>query len=993
VIPAIEPIGSPWDVQATSASPEGVNRPHLTEWVEGSAIHPALAAANLESIDAYEALARTGQLARLGPHANHYVTPRLRRLLDAEPWAGGGWWCSGLDPLNDWAPLGWGVYKPDRPRWDRERNRPRKYEHPAGAPARLFWLRVPAVVAQRVADRFDLALPPEVAADVEGRGGAFWRWWTATPALPLLLTEGAKKAGALLSIGIPTIAAPGIWNPSRKGESGRAELLPELAAAPLRGRPCWVLFDHSDRRNADEPKAARRLGRLLERQGATVLVGTCPGPHKGADDHLAAGGSWEELAAALAPLTTAPVLPRLRQPDVVAPAGQWLGVTAPIPAPDQNRLVALAAGMGAGKTDAIAAAVAPLLQVGTRVVLLTHRRALGAALAERLGLPWADEAAPGSDLRQSGIALCIDSLCAGSALRFRAADWKGAAVVIDEAAQVLLHALMGNTAVADRRPQVLAELAALLEGAAQVIAADAQLNDPVLTTLERITGARALLIGSEHRPAAGRTLTAHTRQSWRLALVEQLQARRPLWIATTAQEAGAPNSAQNLAALAAEHWPGSRVLVVDSQTVNDPEHPASRLAADPDGIAPAYDVVVATPAIAAGVSVTLKGHFKTVFCWAGGTTDPAAVAQAAARVRDDCPRHMYAPERSPGGALKIGSGSTDPTSLLLRLKEHEAVAVPLLLAAGGWSPTSNAGGPWLPLWGELACLQNAQRLAFCATVLALLEREGYRVQRPGELAGEQLAAAKGVAEQLQGIAERAQAAEDLAIRQAEPLTDQEAEDLRKRQRLRPEQRAQLQRWRIAKAWALGAAAPTAEQIEAHREGVHRRLRFGWMLRSSEARTLVARADLAAAKRLAPTGAAWAPDLCAELEGPRITAAEALGLPAWLERSEGEWFGADDPALLELQALATGHASSITQVLGITPGMRATTTLRQLLALAGYRLEAKRARNGEGRRAAAGYWYRVVPIPPPAGVDAGALEAGWLEDLRARGAGVCTNPPL
>ncbi|MCT0212446.1 MULTISPECIES: hypothetical protein [unclassified Synechococcus] len=98
---------------------------------------------------------------------------------------------------------------------------------------------------------------------------------------------------------------------------------------------------------------------------------------------------------------------------------------APIPTPSDARLVALAAPMGSGKTDAPAAAVPPLLAAGIRVVMITYR-----------------------------LALCIDSLVSGSAVRFRPADWGGAVLVIDEAAQVLSHALFATgTAISKRRPE------------------------------------------------------------------------------------------------------------------------------------------------------------------------------------------------------------------------------------------------------------------------------------------------------------------------------------------------------------------------------------------------------------------------------------------------------------------------------------------------------------------------------------------------------------
>ena len=976
-------VGSSWDL---SQSPDLASPAHLAEWIEGSAAHPALAAANLQTLagsDAVQAIAGD-RLETLGAHGQQYATAPVQRLLQAlEPVTeAGGWWCSGLDPLADWAPMAWGQFKPNRPRL--ADGKTLKYEAPHGIATRSAWLRVPAVVAQLVADRFGLALPATVAADTHGNGGAFWRWWATEPRLPLLVTEGAKKAAALLSAGIPAVALPGIDNGAKrtgpKGADGRRtgpkELLADLAAVPLEGRPVWVLFDHTDsRKGRCAVKAAyRSLGRLLAKAGAAaVLVGAVPpGPHKGADDWLAAGRNWAGLAQALEPITAEPVLPRLRHADVVAPAGRWLGDACPIPTATDARLVALAAPMGAGKTEAIAAALAPLMAVGVRVVLVTHRRSLGAALADRLGLPWGDDAAPGSDLRQQGVALCIDSLCPNSGLQIRPGDWRGCIVVMDEAAAVMAHAVNGTgTAIAKRRSAVLETLAELLAGASQVIVADAQLSDNVLDLFEAATGTRAHLIASEHRPAEGRRLTVHpTRDSWRAELVTQLQDRRRLWIATTAKDEA--NGAQTLAMLTMQNWPTARVLVVDSDTVADDRHDASRLAADPNGIAAAYDVVIATPAVAAGLSVTLRGHFEVVMGIAGGTTDADAVAQALARVRDDCPRHLFAPERSPGAWLQTGSGDLEADQLLHHLAKHEAAAVMQLLAAGG-NLEQGTTGPWLQLWGRLGAHQNRQRLAYRATVVGLLEREGYEVTQAQALDAEGIAAANAAADDLRAIAADVLAAADRAVIAAEPISNRQAAELEKKQRRTPAEKAQLARWRTLKTW--GDAPLSPELLEATRQGDSKRFRFGWLLGSIEGRQLAAQHDLAAAKALAPTGRAWAPDLCREMIGPRLAVADALGLADWLQR--GDWFEADDAELTRLQTRATAHSSSLTQALGIRAGVRASGTLRALLRLAGYRLEAARHRLSDGRR---GWRYRVVPEALPPGVDRQRLEGAWREQL-------------
>lgn len=980
------PIGSAWDV---ALGPDSTDPRHLAEWIEGSACHPELAAANVQSLSGsavFEALAGE-RLEQLGAHGKQHVTAETARILrHLEGPSAGGWWVSGLNPLADWGPMGWGQFKPDKPRLNAD-GKPLKYEAPWGISSRSIWLAVPSAVSAVIADHFRLAVPSAVSADTDGRGGEFWRWWAAEPRLPLLVVEGAKKAGALLSAGVPAVALPGIWNGAPKNpETGRSQLLADLAAVPLERRRVSVLFDASSKAKPQEPNAARRLGLMLAKAGASVLVGICPGTHgKGADDHLVNGGTWEQLSAVLEPIRPEPVLPRLRPFEILAPASSYLGEVAPIPPAAEAQLVALAAPMGSGKTEAIAAAVSPLLAEGKRVVLISHRRSLGKALAERLGLPWGDDAKHGSDLRQQGMALCIDSLCSGSAMRFNPADWAGSTVLIDEAAQVLAHALFATgTAIGKRRPEVLENLSQLLAGAAQVIAADALLDGPHLKALEAATGCTALLIGSEHRPATGRELIAHPdASSWRGELATHLQARKRLWITCTAQEAGAKNSAQSLAQLVELHWPEARILLVDSETVADHDHDAHRLAEAPNAIAGRHDVVICSPAVAAGLSVDqLPGHFAAVFVFSGGTITPDSIAQAAARVRDDCPRHLYAPERSPGAALRVGSGSFEPAELLKHQARHGAAIAAQLVGTIDYA--GGTFGPWLPLWAELAAISNRQGLAYGATVRGLLEREGYACRE----ATAPIVSGQAIGEELKAIAEAGQAAEDAAVIAAPLLSDQEAAELRQcRRRLQPAEKTQLARWRISKAWGLGADTPTLEVLEADREQRSERGRFGWALCSIKARQLVARFDQAAADELALRRQAWAPDLCRELVGPRITAADALGLPDWLSR--GDWFTAKDPRLLELQATTETHRSSCVQVLGCTPAKTATATLRRLLRLTGHRLEAHRCRI-DGERA---WRYRVVPEALPAGVTVEQLQPAWTDQLQADALGVSQKIPF
>jgi hypothetical protein len=116
-----------------------------------------------------------------------------------------------------------------------------------------------------------------------------------------------------------------------------------------------------------------------------------------------------------------------------------------------------------------------------------------------------------------------------------------------------------------------------------------------------------------------------------------------------------------------------------------------------------------------------------------------------------------------------------------------------------------------------------------------------------------------------------------------------------------------------------------------------------------------------------------------LLGHKLAAADALGLPQWMERTD-QWFSADDARLLELQTLATAHSSTMRAALGVAPGKRSSGTLRSLLRLVGLQLESRRKRSGNGQR---GWWFRVVPDPAMvrlSGIEPTQLQAAWAEQL-------------
>jgi hypothetical protein len=917
------------------------------------------------------------RLIRLDSSYRHLQAGGWRTLSDALP---------GVPIFDQWKP------EQARPkgrrdaagRWEPLPGQSVKYEAPPGCPdgGGMLHPRIPDRCWALICERQGLPFPDEAT-----RAAGFESWARATPRLLRVICEGWKKALAAVSAGYAAVALPGITMGRRVDADGSARLIPALQLLGGNGRPWLIAFD-AERKPATAWKVAAAAGALagsLRAAGGRPEIARLPllpGADKtGLDDLLAAAGP-EALDRALANTGPRPVLPRLRAADAVAPAGQWLGVACPLPSPEQAPLVVVKAPMGCGKTRAAAAALAPLQAEGVPALMPSYRQAQGQAAAAAVGVPWCPA---DSDERLQGVAGCLDSWCPDSRLRITGDGWSGGVLLLDEWMQQVEHLLMSiGTALGDsRRVPVLRTLAEQLPRMLQTIALDAQMADWGMGLLERLMGRRAYLIRSDHKPMAGRALHCYAGTeppvaAFRVKLAELIEAGRPFLCWSSAQQAGQRNAPQTLAEWHRQARPADLVDVIDSTA---PEL-AAELAAAPDGFAERRTAEAAaqggswalycSPAISSGISFE-KWKPAAVVAYSGGRIAPEHAAQALARVRSpEVPAYVFAPERSPGAALRVGSGATDPAELIAQLR---AVSDPLL----GVLEAAGADGAWLQAWAELGAHRNRQRFAYRATMAGLLQAEGWELQAPGPAPCPE--AAKLIADRLKAIAAAAQAAEDLALIEAEPITAAEAAELSRRRQLEPSERAALQRYRLADRWALGAAAPSLKLLEADRDGLADRLRLGWLLTTPEAMALIPGHDQQRLAALDADGRPFAPDRLRVALAPKLAALHALGLPQLLGRfAAGETIAANDPDLIALHSHAITYKRELAAATRLSPAAKPTGTLRALLGAVGWKLQKVgriKARGGE-RDA---YTYRAERVALPAGVDALALVAAWPEALR------------
>jgi hypothetical protein len=161
----------------------------------------------------------------------------------------------------------WGYqYRPDSPRLNGA-NRAVKYETPSG-------------------QRAGLDIPPGAGPRLDD------------PNLPLLVTEGTRKADSAWTHGLACVALPGVWSWRGTNLIGGKTALPEWHDVALNGRPIVLAFDSDVTSKRSVREALTALGGYLESKGAKIEYLHLPAddPAKtGLDDWLAAhdvGDLW-----------------------------------------------------------------------------------------------------------------------------------------------------------------------------------------------------------------------------------------------------------------------------------------------------------------------------------------------------------------------------------------------------------------------------------------------------------------------------------------------------------------------------------------------------------------------------------------------------------------------------------------------------------------------------------------------------------------------------
>ncbi|BAZ37489.1 hypothetical protein NIES4101_34120 [Calothrix sp. NIES-4101] len=239
---------------------------HWEEWI-ASGVDREIITLNVKSLEGttpYEYLIYSPKISR-----RNDGRLRDRDLKKYRHIEHGGWWCSGIDPLDEYNPMMWGCFKPDKPRRDPSKiNKYIKYEHPYKEATRAFFLQV-SNAAWALVSRYSGI---EVKSEDWKHPWGFWYWvWRKN--VPIVIVEGAKKAACLLTAGYAAIAIPGVNAGYRtpKDEDGniigKPFLVPDLKHFATPYRRVTICFDHDKK-----PETVQRVRTAIKRMGKLLAV-------------------------------------------------------------------------------------------------------------------------------------------------------------------------------------------------------------------------------------------------------------------------------------------------------------------------------------------------------------------------------------------------------------------------------------------------------------------------------------------------------------------------------------------------------------------------------------------------------------------------------------------------------------------------------------------------------------------------------------------------
>ncbi len=904
---------------------------HLTEWLESS-VDEQLTTLNLISLSGLT----TYEYLLYGlPDSERRNDGRLRdRWLNRYATLEDGvWWVSGLDPLNNWSKMEWGRCKPDNPRINGSKSKPIKYESPPKVGNRVTYFDIPQHIWDKVAQRYGIKRylsPLAQRLTARTKPLCFWEWVQQHPEIPIIYTEGEKKAACLLSMGFVAIALPGIWN-GRVGKKERERLHPDLVPMAQKGRKFTILFDYETKPKTRYAiyQATLRTGQAIEAAGCECEVAILPGVEKGVDDFVTARGAESErlLSAIVDDAYSLKDYRRLcfpkkrglsnKYPPNVKLTTRFLSNAVSLPTVG---LVVLWSGMGTGKTELMARFRELYPQM--RFLNLGHRVNLLKNLSQRLNTDMYSAISQGDLAKAVGLSITVDSL---HKLQTQLNEY--GCIFIDEACQYLAHLLHSKTC-REHRAEILEVLEFLIRKAKLVVLADAHMDDLTVDFFRamRPEGEVPFVIKNDYKET-GRTVYLYEGDS-NSALVSKIFTALMLGLKIMVVSDSKKFIKKLEAAMTVKVFDDRPLFGTDGQLDSKSENKLriwsihAENSGSEENVAfikdistevKKVDVLLASPSLGTGVDIP-NYHFDAVFGAFHAVSQTATeCAQSLHRYRPQVPLHIWVAPRPPFGYKETNAAKIKER--MLELNEMTAFLIRIDPETG----RRGAEKDWaLDAYCEIEANRNRSINNLRDDLHSLLGEMGYNLT-PGESEAD-----PNVAIELKEAGQTLDTAHQLAVVQAANISSSEYLSRQAKDFLQPEEIVECEKYRIQRDYGM----PVTERLVKRDAGgylISQIIALESLLLPSEGEIIdsvtgkkypappqiVAQRDLRERDNL---------PLCMDWHNfsSKWLARHILGLPKILTRLlAGEEISATDPDLVQMAKTAMMARAQIKAVLNLT----------------------------------------------------------------------------
>ncbi|NER78075.1 MAG: DUF3854 domain-containing protein [Leptolyngbya sp. SIO1D8] len=500
----------------------------------------------------------------------------------------------------------------------------------------------------------------------------FWEWYLSLPVkkAPFVITEGSKKAAALISSGIAAVALPGVDMWHAKGES---ELHPDLKPFCTKQRPIIIAFDQDKKLKTTHHVGWQtiKLGNTLEGAKCRVRVASWPKDWgKGIDDAIVAKGGfllgwviqkgasnlidWQKSFRTTKALGE---LSRSRQVNL-KPERETEGEYLPdLPTLKPGIIHVVDATMNTGKTFRIGRDwVQAALSQGIRVIGLSPLNSLGKQTAAEWGIFHVHDQLKAEDKKEfweevrkrPGMVLCPDSIG-------KLPQWffdTPVLLIVDEGNQVTNHICQGET-LKSRYGVVLPQIEEVAKHAIQsggsIVLAEDGIPDRAIQFWQAISGAQTTRYFRHRKQGVPWPTTIYSGavSGFRAKLLAQLEQPEPLFFVSSSQR-----ECKRLEKIASAM--GKKVFRIDSETNEGGAYEMFFSAPDKWISIFKPEVLILSPSGKSGLSIqgkvkAVEAYFKTVWAYFPAL-DTDTHMQILGRYRPSVERHIYCPPFIAGNA-------------------------------------------------------------------------------------------------------------------------------------------------------------------------------------------------------------------------------------------------------------------------------------------------------------------------------------------------------